>query len=176
MVRFLRENAFASVLLLLARLYVGWQWLKAGWGKVTGDFDATGFLKGAINKSVTIPADPVAGTPEVKATVAGWWGSFLEGVALPNSGLFSFLVAWGELLVGLGLILGCFTTAAIFFGMVMNFAFLFSGTVSSNALLVLISVFIIVAGYNAGKIGADYYVIPALRKWWNSIRKKEAVV
>lgn len=58
----------------------------------------------------------------------------------------------------------------------MNFAFLFSGTVSSNALLVLISVFIIVAGYNAGKIGADYYVIPALRKWWNSIRKKEAVV
>lgn len=93
MVRFLRENAFASVLLLLARLYVGWQWLKAGWGKVTGDFDATGFLKGAINKSVTIPADPVAGTPEVKATVAGWWGSFLEGVALPNSGLFSFLVA-----------------------------------------------------------------------------------
>lgn len=159
MVRFLRENTVASVLLLVARIYLGWSWLSAGWGKAMNGFDATGFLKGAIAKSV--------GTAEAPATVAGWWGSFLEGFALPNAGLFSFLVAWGEVLVGLGLILGAFTTAAVFFGMVMNFAFLFSGTVSTNAMMVLISIFIIVAGFNSGKLGADYFIIPRLRKWWN---------
>lgn len=165
MVKFLRENVIASVLLLVLRLYLGWQWLTAGWHKVVDGFDASGFLKGAVAKA----------TGE-NPTVASWWGSFLEHIALPNSDLFSFLVAWGELLVGLGLILGCLTTAAVFFGMVMNFAFLFSGTVSSNALMVLISIFIIVAGFNAGKLGLDYYVIPALRKWWSNFRKKNEVV
>ncbi|MFS8514663.1 MAG: Crp/Fnr family transcriptional regulator, partial [Planifilum fulgidum] len=55
-------------------------------------------------------------------------------------------------------------TAATFFGMVMNFAFLFSGTTSTNPQMLLLSIFIIVAGANAGKIGLDYYVLPYLRK------------
>lgn len=156
MIKFLRENMIASVMLLVLRLYLGWTWLTGGWHKITGDFDATGFLKGAVAKATG--DNPV---------VASWWGSFLENVALPNSGLFSFLVAWGELLVGLGLLLGCLTTAAVFFGMVMNFAFLFSGTISSNPMMILLSIFVIVAGSNAGRIGLDYYVIPAFRKWWN---------
>lgn len=161
MVRFLRENVVASFLLLLARLYVGWQWMTAGWHKVTGGFDASGFLKGAIAK---------AGGEN--PTVASWWGSFLDSVALPNSGIFSFMVAWGELLVGIGLVLGCLTTAAVFFGMMMNFAFLFSGTVSSNALMVLLSIFIIVAGANAGRFGLDHYVLPYINNWWNNFRNK----
>lgn len=161
MLRFLRENVIASVLLLLARLYIGWSWMTAGWGKVTGGFDASGFLNGAIAKA---GGDHPA--------VASWWGSFLDSVALPNAGLFSFMVSWGELLVGVGLILGCLTTAAVFFGMMMNFAFLFSGTVSSNALMVLISIFIIVAGKNAGRFGVDHYVLPYINNWWNNFRNK----
>lgn len=152
-VNFLRKNGYAAYGLLVLRLYLGYAWLTAGWGKVTGDFDASGFLKGAIAKA---SGDHPA--------VQGWWASFLEAFALPNSGLFSFLVAWGELLVGLGLILGCFTTFAALMGMVMNFAFLFSGTISTNAQMVLLTIFIVVAGANAGRIGADRYVLPYLRK------------
>ncbi|GAB6934047.1 hypothetical protein JCM14719A_24010 [Calditerricola satsumensis] len=66
--------------------------------------------------------------------------------------------------MGLGLILGCLTTAAIFFGMVMNFAFMFSGTTSINPQMVLLSIFVIVAGANAGKIGLDYVVLPYVKK------------
>lgn len=165
MVKFLRENMVASVILLFIRLYLGWTWISGGWHKVTDGFDASGFLKGAVAKA----------TGE-NPTVASWWGSFLENIALPNADLFSFMVAWGELLVGLGLILGCLTTAAVFFGMVMNFSFLFSGTISSNPMMILLSIFVIVAGFNAGKIGLDYYVIPMIRKWWNNIRKKDQLV
>ncbi|MFE8695879.1 DoxX family membrane protein [Cytobacillus sp. FJAT-53684] len=152
-IKWLRENQIAAGLLTIIRLYVGYSWLTAGFHKVADGFDASGFLQGAVAKaSGENPA------------VQGWWASFLEGVAVPNAGLFSFLVAWGELLVGLGLILGCLTTAAAFFGMMMNFAFLFSGTVSTNAQMVLLTIFILVAGYNAGKIGLDRFVIPFIRK------------
>ncbi|RSK27680.1 DoxX family protein [Bacillus sp. HMF5848] len=154
MVKFLRENKIASAILVLFRLYVGWQFLHAGWGKVTGGFDASGYLKGAIGKAT---GDHPA--------VQGWWAAFLEGFALPNVSLFNFLVAWGELLVGIALIVGIFTTFSALMGLTMNFAFLFSGTTSTNPQLVILGVFILVAGANAGRFGLDYYVLPYIRQF-----------
>ncbi|SHS97558.1 DoxX [Mycobacteroides abscessus subsp. abscessus] len=158
--QFLRENKISAALLTLLRVYLGYAWMTAGWGKITGGFDAAGFLKGSI-------ANPVAGPDGI---VYGWYVSFLEGVALPNVDLFNFLVPWGEFLVGLGLILGCFTSAAMFFGLVMNFSFMLAGTVSHNPTDILMGVIILTAGFNAGRYGLDYYVVPYLRK---AIFKKE---
>ncbi len=158
--QFLRENKISAALLTLLRVYLGYAWMTAGWGKITGGFDAAGFLKGSI-------ANPVAGPDGI---VYGWYVSFLEGVALPNVDLFNFLVPWGEFLVGLGLILGCFTSAAMFFGLVMNFSFMLAGTVSHNPTDILMGVIILTAGFNAGRYGLDYYVVPFLRK---AVLKKE---
>ncbi|MGR4032700.1 DoxX family membrane protein, partial [Bacillus sp. ZZQ-131] len=81
---------------------------------------------------------------------------------LPNADLFSFLVQWGEILVGLGLILGGLTKTAAFFGIIMNLSFLLSGTVSVNPNLLILTIFILVAGQNAGRIGLDGYISPKL--------------
>ncbi|MCP8970645.1 DoxX family membrane protein [Ectobacillus ponti] len=143
-IKFLRTNQYAAAVLTILRLYVGYEWLTAGYEKLTGGFDAGGFLKGAVAKAA-------GDHPAVQA----WWAHFLEGFAIPNVDLFNFLVPWGETLVGLGLLLGCFTRTAAFFAMLMNFAFMFSGTTSTNPQLVLLSIFIILAGHNAGKIGVD---------------------
>lgn len=153
-VKLLRENKVVSYLLLIVRLYLGWAWLTAGWEKLAGEFDATGYLQGAIQQAA---GDHPA--------VQGWWAAFLEGFALPNAALFNFLVPIGEVLVGLALILGTFTTFAALMGIVMNFAFLFSGTTSTNPQMVLLTIFVLVAGYNAGKIGLDRWIIPFLRKF-----------
>ncbi|MNP64807.1 hypothetical protein D3C76_1603360 [compost metagenome] len=59
--------------------------------------------------------------------------------------------------------LGTFTTFAALMGLVTNAAFLFSGTVSTNAQMLLLEVLIVVAAANAGKIGLDRYVLPYLR-------------
>lgn len=152
---FLRNNQIAAGLLAVLRVYIGWSWLSAGWGKVTGDepFSAAGFLNGAV-------ANPVMSHGEV---VYPTYVSFVESFVLPNAGLFSFMVAWGEVLVGLGLILGVLTTYAAFFALVMNFAFMFAGTVSSNPWMVLLTIFIVVAGANAGKFGGDRWVLPYLK-------------
>lgn len=154
-IKFLKENVYAAIALTIVRVYVGWQWLHAGWEKLSADepFDAKGFLMGAVGKaSGEHPA------------VQQWWATFLDNVAIPSSGLFSFLVSWGELLVGLGLILGCFTTFAALMGVVMNFAFLFSGSTSTNTQLLLLGIILVIGGYNTAKFGADRYVLPYLRK------------
>lgn len=155
--KFLRENVYAAAALLLLRLYLGWEWAHHGWEKITGGkFDATGFLKNAIAKPVL-----ETGTQN---KLYPTYVNFLENFALPNANIFKVLIPWGEFLVGVGLLLGCLTTAAMFFGLLMNFMFMFAGTVSSNPWMILLGLIILVAGANAGKFGADYYVLPYLRK------------
>jgi len=148
MVKWLRESQVSSIILTLFRLYLGYTFLTHGFEKISGGFDASGFLQGVVKN------------PGVES----WWASFLGGVAIPNVELFNVLVPWGEFLVGLGLILGCLTTAAAFFGVVMNVSFLFSGVANPNALMVLLGIFILVAGTNAGKIGLDRWVVAYIQQ------------
>lgn len=148
----LKTNKVAMWLLTVIRLYLGYEWITAGWGKLTKGFDAAGFLQGAIaNSSGEHPA------------VQGWWAAFLEHAALPGVKFFNVLVPMGEFLVGLALILGTFTTFAALMAIVMNAAFLFSGTVSTNAQMLILEFIVLVATANAGKIGLDYWILPYLR-------------
>ncbi|MED4080963.1 DoxX family protein [Halalkalibacterium halodurans] len=149
--KFLRENVYAASLITVLRLYIGWQWLTAGWGKVTEGFSAEGYLFGVVGNEAVLEQYPR-------------YHTFIEHVALPNADTFSFMVAWGELLVGLGLLLGVLTTAAAFFGLMMNLSFLFAGTISSNPWMILLTIFISVAGANAGRFGGDRYVLPFIRE------------
>lgn len=159
----LRTNVYASYILLFLRLYIGYQWFTSGIGKITGGFDATGYL-------TNITANPVMGADG--AAVYPLYNSFIEHFALPNVGLINVLIPYGELLVGLGLLLGTLTTAAAFFGLLMNFMFLFGGTVSTNPMFVLIQFIILAAGANAGRIGGDRWVLPWIRT--NLFKKKTA--
>ncbi|MES1041084.1 MULTISPECIES: DoxX family protein [Peribacillus] len=159
----LKHNKNVSLLLAVFRVYLGYTWVMAGWGKLTGgQFDASGFLQGALaNATGEHPA------------VQGWWVVFLENLAIPNVEIFNTLVPWGEFLVGIGLIVGCFTKTAVFFGLVMNFSYLFSGTTSTNPQLILLSMFILVSAMNAGRYGVDGMIIPTLKEKLFANRTRE---
>ncbi|MBM6617848.1 DoxX family protein [Bacillus suaedaesalsae] len=158
MMKWLREIKYAAGLLLVLRVYLGWTWMSAGWHKITADqpFDATGYLKGAIGNPVV---DKATGDMLYPTYMA-----FLENFALPNAGLINIMIPYGEFLVGLGLIVGVLTTAAAFFGLLMNFMFMFAGTISTNPWMTLLGIIILVAGMNAARFGGDYYVAPYLKK------------
>ncbi|XEC94319.1 DoxX family protein [Paenibacillus tarimensis] len=162
MMNWLRGSKMAAGILTILRLYAGWKFVSAGWGKLTGDkpFDASGFMNGAIAK-----------TGGERPVVQQWYGDFLQGFALPNVEVFNFLIPWGELLVGLGLITGTLTTFAALMGIFMNFNFLFAGAISSNPNLILVQLFILAAGVNAGRFGGDYWVIPWIRIYSRKIWK-----
>jgi thiosulfate dehydrogenase [quinone] large subunit len=162
MMNWLRNSKMAAGILTILRLYVGWKFISAGWGKMTGDkpFNAAGFINGAIAK---------AGGE--KPIVQQWYGDFLQGFALPNVDVFNILVPWGELLVGLGLITGTLITFAALMGIFMNFNFLFAGAISSNPNLILAQFFLLAAGMNAGRFGGDYWLVPWIRTYSRKILK-----
>jgi len=156
------KGAKGSWIWVVIRLYLGYQWLHGGWGKLTGDkaFSAEGFIKGGIAKIL-----PPANAPATfKPITASWWGNFLNDFAMPNIKLFNVMIPWGELLVGLALVLGFATLFAATMGALMNFAFLMSGSTSSNPYLFALS-FILVAwgGAYAGYLGVDYWFRPWFR-------------
>jgi thiosulfate dehydrogenase (quinone) large subunit len=155
LVNFLRENKIAAGILTVLRLYLGYSWLTAGWGKLTGGFDASGFLTNVV-------ANPVKG-PDGNM-VYGGYVSFLKNFAIPNVDIFNTIVPIGEFLIGLGLILGCLTTAAMFFGLLMNFSFFMAGTVSHNPTDIFLGTIILFSGYNAGRYGLDRWVVPFIRR------------
>ncbi|MGM0846259.1 MAG: DoxX family protein [Bacillota bacterium] len=142
----------AAMIWTVLRIWLGIQWLEAGWHKVVDGFDATGFLHGAIAKaSGEYPA------------VQGWYAGFLENVALPNAELFNILIPWGEVLAGLGLILGAATIPALIAAAFMNLNFLLAGTVSTNPELYTAAVILLFTGGGAYYWGIDRFAIPYIK-------------
>ncbi len=144
---------------LIIRLYVGYEWLMAGWEKFTDPAGVwvgakagtaiMGFVKGALAK-----------TGGEHPNVAGWYAAFLQNVVMPNAALWGYLITAGEILVGLGLIVGLFTGIAAFFGGFMNANYLLAGTVSSNPLLFILATWLVLAWRVAGWWGLDRWALP----------------
>lgn len=161
--RFLFSDTRLAVIWLLVRVYVGWQWILAGWEKVTSPVwtgshagvALQGFVAGSLKKTVGPHPD-----------VASWYGAFLHNVVIPHVAVFSYVVAFGELAVGIGLLLGMFTGIAAFFGAFMNMNYLFAGTISINPLLFLLELLLILAWRIAGWIGVDQWLLPLLGTPW----------
>jgi thiosulfate dehydrogenase [quinone] large subunit len=149
----------------VVRVYVGYEWLVAGWHKVTSPAWMNGgaALKGYWENAVMIPAAPA------KAAITyDWFRSFLQ--ALLTGGHYTWfakLIACGELLVGIGLILGAFVGIAAFFGALMNFSFMLAGSASTNPVLFLGAVFLIVAWKTAGYWGLDRWLLRHLGTPWS---------
>ena len=162
--KFLFADTRLAWVWVVLRIYVGWIWLEAGWHKVispmwVGDKAGpavAGYIAGALAKTGGAHPD-----------VSGWYAVWLKDVILPNASLFSHVVAYGEVLVGLGLILGIFTGIAAFFGSFMNMSYLFAGTISVNPVMVLIQLFIILAWRVAGWFGLDRFILPLLGTPWH---------
>ena len=74
----------------------------------------------------------------------------------------------GAVLVGVGiaLILGAFTGIAAFFGALMNWNFMLAGSASTNPVLFLVALGLIMAWKVAGYIGADYFLLPWIGTPW----------
>jgi len=153
-----------AIIWTVLRVWLGVQWLEAGIHKVTDGFDATGFIQGAIVKAS-------GENPAVHA----WYAAFLEEFALPNIPLFNVLIPWGEVLVGIGLIVGAATIPALIAGAFMNFNFMMAGTISTNPILYTAAFLLIIAGTGGYFYGADRWMLKALNQVINRKRhnKKE---
>ena len=164
--RWLFRSRPASILWLIVRLWLGWQWLSAGWGKLTAAGEGNwfthatglqGFIAGA-NASYDHRAQAF-GHPEVNY---GWYLHILNGMG-EHAQVFSRVVTVSELLVGIGLLLGCLTGAAAAGGVALNILYITGGSAGPNGVFILFGVLLAAAWRVAGYLGADYVLLPRLR-------------
>ena len=167
------NHPLAAWLWLPIRVWLGWQWITAGWEKTinpawmqTGTA-LKGFLAGAV------AAVGKSGAPVIHYT---WYSTFLKALLASGSYVWmAKLVAVGETLVGIALILGAFTGFAAFFGGLMNFNYLMAGTVSVNPMFLVLSVTLMLAWKISGYIGADYFLVPRIGALWSDRQANKAV-
>ena len=160
--QFLFTNTKMAWLWLFVRVYVGWEWLTAGFEKVqnpvwvgkSAGAALNGFIQGALGKMGGAHPD-----------VSGWYGYFLQHAVGTNVVFWSNLVAYGELLVGIALIIGLVTGIAAFFGAFMNLNYLLAGTVSVNPVLFTLAICIMLAWKIAGRVGLDRFILPRLSRF-----------
>jgi len=163
-IRWLFGDPRAAFLWTPLRLYLGWQWLTAGLEKV--DNPAWTRTGTALQGFLTAATKGVPGQKGA-AIHYGWYHDFL--LYMLNHHWYTWfgkLVAFGETAVGIALILGAFTGIAAFFGAFMNFNYLLAGTSSTNPLLFLLAILLLLAWKVAGFIGADYVLLPTFGTPW----------
>ncbi len=162
-VQWLLNDRRAAWLWLVVRVWLGWQWIQAAEHKITDPaWVQTGAaLKGFWSNIVVVPE---TGRPPI---AFDWYRNFIQ--YLLNAEVyvwFGKVVAYGELLVGIALILGAFTGIAAFFGAFMNWNFMMAGSASTNPVLFTAAVVLILAWKVAGYIGLDYFLLPWLGTPW----------
>jgi len=164
--RFLFSNTRAGLFWLPIRLFVGFTWLEAGYHKLsgTGWLDGGTALKGYWEHAVAVPAQG-AGNPPITFE---WYRAFIQFL-LDNGAYtwFAWLITFGEIAVGIGLIIGMLTGVAAFFGALMNMSFLLAGSASSNPVLFTLAIGLMLAWKVAGYYGVDRYLLPMLGTPWH---------
>jgi thiosulfate dehydrogenase [quinone] large subunit len=157
---------------LVLRVWLGYNWIEASLHKIgnpawvqTGEA-LKGFWTGAV-------AIPDAGRP---AIAFDWYRSFIQALLDAQAYTwFAKVVAYGEFLVGVALILGLFTGIAAFFGALMNWNFMMAGSASINPLLLVAAIGLILAWKIAGFIGVDRFLLPILGTPWKGKKEEEVI-
>jgi len=157
--KFLFSSKYMAPFWTVVRIYLGWLWFNSGIGKVTDPnwvgANAGTAVTGFLNRAVTLASGE-------RPSVTGWYAWIVENVFLPIAPVMSYLVAFGELLVGVALIVGFLTGIVAFLGGLMNVAFLLAGTLSSNPVMFLLATWLVLAWRIAGYYGLDRWVLPRL--------------
>jgi thiosulfate dehydrogenase [quinone] large subunit len=164
--RYLFSNTRAGLFWLPVRIFLGFEWIEAGWHKLTGTgwIDGGSALLGYWQNAVKIPEAPAR--PPISFE---WYRSFLQFLIDNHAQTwFAWLITFGEIAVGLGLLLGALTGVAAFFGALMNMSFLLAGSASVNPILFTFAVGLMLAWKVAGYYGVDRYLLPMLGVPWHA--------
>jgi thiosulfate dehydrogenase (quinone) large subunit len=148
---------------LIARLYVGYEWVDASMHKITNPaWVQTGAaVKGFWSAALTAPGG------QHPVIAYGWYRAFIRYLLATHSYTWmGKLVAYGELVLGIALLLGIFVGVSAFFGALMNWNYMMAGTASTNPVLLVLAILLMLAWKTAGYIGLDYYLLSLLGTPW----------
>jgi thiosulfate dehydrogenase [quinone] large subunit len=159
--------------IVVLRVVVGAWFVKAVWTKL-----GVGFLGGVIPYPSVSERFLSFHPKRVAEFAAGnpieWYKNFLEGTVLPNAQLFASLQTYGEVAVGVGLVLGFLTGLGALVGLYLTLNFgLASQWISIGQQgfhVVLVTAMLILLCTRAGRgFGLDGLILerasPGVRRW-----------
>jgi thiosulfate dehydrogenase (quinone) large subunit len=173
--KFLFSSTKMAWFWLVVRLYVGYEWIQAGLHKVQDPTGAWGFGNGSAilgywQNAVKIPAPPGRA-----AITYDWFRGFLQLLIDNDSSVWmAKVIVFGELAIGVGLIVGAFVGVAAFSGALMNMNFMLAGSASTNPLLFFLAIGLILAWKVAGYYGLDRVLLPVLGTPWHGTQESPA--
>jgi thiosulfate dehydrogenase (quinone) large subunit len=166
--RFLFSDMRMAIVWLGLRVYVGYSWVDAGWHKILDTGAKTNYIidgSGLLafwNRIAAVPAAPAK-----PVIIYDWYRGFIQFLIDSHTEVFmGKVVAFGETAVGIGLILGAFVGVAALAGGFMNMNFMLAGSASSNPVLLVLAILLILAWKTAGYIGLDRFLLPLLGTPW----------
>lgn len=142
-----------AIWLRLVTLILGVEWLRAGLEKVLNPEFSSG-----LNKTLGFFASK---------NPSNFFVGLINSYFIPNSEVFAMLVSWGEVFVGLALIIGFFVNFSLIIAIFMNLNFYFAAgwtgvsTAGLNALMILIQL-ILIFSYGSKLISLDELLVA---KW-----------
>ena len=148
---------------LVARVYLGWLWLDAGRQKLRQDawMDGGAAVRDAWERTVHSPEQdrlPLA---------YDWYRDVLQFML--DREWYTWVgpvVAVGETLLGIALILGLFTGLAALLGSVLSINGMLAGAAATNPVLLILTIMLMLAWKTAGWIGLDRWVLPFVAIPW----------
>ena len=159
----LMGNIYFALFWLPMRFFLGRDWFSHGAEKIIDPswMNSGEALRDYWQQAVVVPE---TGPPPISYD---WFRTFVQHM-LDNGWYtwFARLVAWGEVLVGLGLLVGLLVGLAAFFGTLMNFNYMLAGSASTNPVLFGLAIFLVLAWKVAGRWGLDRWLLPALGTPW----------
>lgn len=166
--KFLFSDTRLAPLFTIIRVLLGLAWVDAAMHKISNPawVETGAALQGFWQGAVAIPE---TGRP---AIAFDWYRSFLQGML--DAGAYTWfakLIAYGELLIGVALIVGAFVGIAALFAALMNWNFIMAGSASTNGLLLIGAIVLVLAWKTAGYLGADYFLLPLVGTPWNRRKK-----
>lgn len=134
----------------LLRVFLGFSFVRSGFEKL-GGFNGqalTGTLTSWINGGGKVPPNPNF-----------WYVGFLKGTVITHADLFAKLVVYGEILVGIALMLGLLTSIAAILGAFMNANYYLAAAHTSASTQSVNALFIVVQLLFALACVGQYYGI-----------------
>src|SRR4051812_12066902 len=165
--RYLFSNRAAGLFWLPIRLFLGFSWMEASWHKLTGGgwiTDGGSALAGYWTNAVKV--DPTTAKGPISFE---WYRDFINFLLQGHHQTwFAWLVAFGEMAVGIALLVGALVGVAAFFGALMNMSFLLAGSASTNPVLFTMAIGLMLAWKVARSSGLDRSLLPLLGTPWHA--------
>ncbi len=162
------QSTGASVGWLLVRVWVGWQWFGSGTHQLT-DRQSLSLSSQALE---AYWRSALGTSPAGSGVVVDDWLRSVMGMLLARDAEYwiAGVIAVGEVVLGIALILGVFAGIMAAAGLLLQFlVFLIAGSSTANPFIVPLAILVILAWKNAGYVGFDRYLLRTFgAPWWDA--------